>query len=285
MASSISYIELFFARIEAGAIRALPGGKIPTRTLADSAEASSDHKGVDHPVDIRALEDLFDVIVTGHNVSPIPARQHRSPMEILREYEYSEDFWRLPDRTIDDIKALTSHQRRVTVRGSKTNDKPVHVNVYGVTYRHPSLDKTYDLVGQTLWASIDLEDLRTVTLHDDRFNRIATMMASAPWDSDKHDLTTRRRIQKLSRSGELEIAGALSAVRSYAAYTLSNAHKNSAIVDQAARLTQLAINDQLSAGRAQASSASEEEFECVAGPRESLNQPSFGGSINGYISL
>lgn len=239
------YIELFFARLEAGAIRDLPGGFEPSRTLGVAAEPTSGKKARNHPVSIRALEDLFDVLITGHNVSPIPARQQRSPMEILREHEFSDHFWRFPTRTSADVKALTSHQRRVRIRGSKTNDKPIHINVYGVTYRHPELDKQWDLVGSEFWACIDLEDLRTAVLQDNKFNHIATLVAASPWDTHKHDITTRRRILKLSRSGELEIVGAQSAVSAYAAYTLQTAGRNRASADQAARLLQLAINEHI----------------------------------------
>jgi hypothetical protein len=106
------------------------------------------------------------------------------------------------------------------------------------------LDKKWDLLGSEYLALIDLEDLRTLTLVDDSLNQIAKLEAAPPWNVHRHDVTTRRRILKLSRSGELEIRGAYSAISAYAAYTLKRAQEGRAnAVDQVARLMQLVNTD------------------------------------------
>jgi hypothetical protein len=234
-------IEQFFSRLAQGALRLLPGGYIPSRRLGEAAVPSSEWRSADHPLSFQVLEDLLDVIMTGHNVTPLPSRQDRSPIDILLAYPRSAHYWPSPPHSEEEAKALTTECRSVRLRGSRRQDKPVHVRFLGVDYRHPALDKQWDLLGRNYRALIDQEDLRTLTLVDDSLNEIATLKASPPWHIHRHDITTRRRILKLSRSGELEIRGACSAISAYAAYTLKNAQEGRAnAVDQVARLMQLA---------------------------------------------
>jgi len=236
------YIEQFFKRLEVGALRDLPGGFEPTRQLGENPTSTSQWKGSDHPISIQALEDLLDVIMTGHNVSPLPSRQKRSPIEILMEYQASETFWPSPPHNESDAKALTTQVRRIRLKGSRHLGKPVHVNLWGVSYRHSSIDKQWDLLQKEYSVLIDLEDLRTIVMVDGQLNEICTLEAASPWNVHRHDLTTRRRILKLTRSGELEISGAHSAISTYAAYTLVSAKNGGAAADQAARLLQLVSN-------------------------------------------
>lgn len=96
-------IESLFKRFEDGALRLLPGGVIPARELGATDEATtSAYRGTDHPIAVQALEDLMDVIVTGHNISPLPARQYRSPIDILVAYQSEESGWLPPPHTNGD---------------------------------------------------------------------------------------------------------------------------------------------------------------------------------------
>jgi hypothetical protein len=233
-------IEQFFNRLAQAALRLLPGGYIPTLRLGEKATPSSEWRSADHPVSFQALEDLLDVMMTGHNVTPLPSRQDRAPIDILLAYPRSVHFWPSPPHNEEDARALTTECRPVRLRGSRRQNKPVHVRFLGVDYRHPALDKKWDLLGSEYLALVDLEDLRTLTLVDDSLNEIAKLEAAPPWNIHRHDVTTRRRILKLSRSGELEIRGAYSAISAYAAYTLKSAQEGRAnAVDQVARLMQL----------------------------------------------
>jgi len=236
-------IEQFFDRLEVGAFRDLPGGFEPAQKLGENPTATSGWKGSDHPVSIQALEDFLDVIMTGHNVSSLPSRQNRSPIEILMEYETSETFWPSPPHDESDAKALTTQVRQIRLKGSRRLGKPVHVNLFGVSYRHLSIDKQWDLLNKEYSVLIDLEDLRTIVMVDEVLNEICTLEAASPWNVHRHDLTTRRRILKLTRSGELVISGAHSAISAYAAYTLASNGRTAA--DQAARLLQLISNGEI----------------------------------------
>lgn len=240
-----AYIEQFFQRLEVGALRDLPGGFAPAKQLGENPTASSQWKGSDHPISIQALEDLLDVIMTGHNVSPLPSRQQRSPIEILMGYEASETFWPSPPHNENDARALTTQVRRMRLKGSRRLGKPVHMNLYGVSYRHPRIDKQWDLLNKEYSILIDLEDLRTIVMVDEALNEICTLEAACPWNVHRHDLTTRRRVLKLTRSGELEIRGSHSAISAYAAYTLASAQNGGAAVDQTARLLQLIGNGEI----------------------------------------
>jgi len=237
-------IEGFFNRLEQAALRLLPGGYVPTRQLGEKATPSSEWRSIDHPVSFQALEDLLDVIMTGYNVTPLPSRQGRTPIDILLSYPRSAHFWPSPPHGEKDAKALTTECRPVRLRGSRRQNKPVHVRFLGVDYRHPTLDKNWDLLNNEYLALIDLEDLRTLTLVDDSLTEIATLEAAPPWNVHLHDVTIRRRILKLSRSGELNIRGAYSAISAYAAYTLKCAQGgNASAIDQVSRLMQLVNSD------------------------------------------
>lgn len=239
------YIEQFFKRLEDGSIRHLPGGFSPGKYLGDNNTAASQWKSSDHPVCLQALEDLLDVLMTGHNVSPLPSRQQRSPIEILMEYQASEAFWPSPPHNENDSKALTTQVCHRRLKGSRRLGKPVHINLWGVIYRHPSIDKQWDLLNKEYSILIDLEDLRTIVLVDEGLTEICVLEAASPWNIHRHDLTTRRRILKLTRGGELEIRGAYSAISAYAAYTLVSAQRSGGAVDQAARLLQLISNGEI----------------------------------------
>ncbi|MDR3443715.1 hypothetical protein [Dyella sp.] len=234
------HIEQFFHRLEVGALRLLPGGFKPRRTDEKNATSTSAWSAHGHPVHLQALEDLMDVVITGHNVSPIPARQHRTPIEILLNYHDSPDFWLPPAFQESNARALTTTCRDVKVKGSKNKNKPIHVQFLQVDYRHPDLDKAWEMLGQTYKAIIDYEDLRTIVLVDESLRPIRTLYAVDPWRRHRHDITTRRRILALSRSGQLEIHGASSAVAAYAAYTITKAGESVVAADQAARMMQLA---------------------------------------------
>jgi len=248
-------IESLFKRFEDGALRQLPGGVIPARELGAADEATSAFRGADHPIAVQALEDLMDVIVTGHNISPLPARQYRSPIDILVAYQSTENGWLPPPHADGDANALTTECRRRRLTGSRKRGKPVHLNLFGVVYRHPLLDQQWELLGQTFAILIDLEDLRTVRMVDDSLTELFILEAAPPWNVHAHDLTLRRRILKLSRSGELEIQGAHSAVSAYAAYTLASAETGRAsAADQAAQLLQLMSHGVLDASPCPATS-------------------------------
>lgn len=232
-------IEQLFFRLEEGAFRQIPGGFKPHR-INQPATSTSAWSSNGHPLHFQALQDLMDVVVTGHNVSPIPGRQNRTPMEILSAYRHGDDFWMAPAYHESNAKALTTTCHEMLMKGSKTSNKPVHIQFLQVDYRHPDLDKAWEMVGQSYKTIVDLEDLRTITLVDESLRPIRTLHAASPWRKHRHDITTRRRILALSRSGDLEIRGADSAVAAYAAYTLTQAGKSVVAADQAARLIQLA---------------------------------------------
>lgn len=173
------HIEQFFHRLEVGAFRRLPGGFTPHR-VNQPAISTSAWSSNDHPVHLQALEDLLDVVITGHNVSPLPARQNRTPLEILSSYQNGSDYWIAPPYNEGNAKALTTTCHRVTIKGSKSSNKPVRVQFLQVDYRHPDLDKAWEMVGQSYQAMIDYEDLRTITLVDDSLRPVRTLYAAPP---------------------------------------------------------------------------------------------------------
>jgi len=238
-------VENFFKYFEDGAIRHLPGGYIPATSFGQPATATSEWRAIDHPIAIEALEDLFDVLITSYNASPLPSRQQRSPLDILRTHQSRPDRWVPPPRQREEFRELTTECRQLRITGGGRSSEPPHVHFAGVEYRHRALDKATEYLGQSMHFLIDLEDLRTIVMVDERLNELLVLRAAAPWHITQHDLTTRRRIRKLSRSGELEILGAHDAIAAYAAYTLKAAQAGRGSADPLARLLQLASGGQL----------------------------------------
>lgn len=238
------HIENFFRMLEEAALRFIPGGRRPASKLGEFPTNVSEWASDDHPVDFQALEDLLDVIMTGVNVTALPSRQQRTPVDVLLSREASINAWPSPPHNEKDAKALTTQCRYLRLVGSKKSGKTVHVNLIGASYHHPKLDQQWDLVGRKYAFLVDLEDLRTIIMVDDSLREVCVLEAAPPWNVERHDLTTRRRIRKLSATGELEINGAYCAISAYAAYTSHYAGKGrSAAVDQVARLMQLATGE------------------------------------------
>lgn len=232
------YIEQWFNRLELGAIREIPGGFRPDRESHKPTPTSA-WSSNDHPIHFQALDDLMDVIITGHNTSPIPARNNRTPIEIITNYVDGDDYWIPPPFDEQRAKELTTICVDVIIKGSKKKNKPVHIQYLQVNYRCDEWVHAWEMVGRSFKARVDLEDLRTILLVDKSSKIVCTMHAAEPWRLCRHDVTTRRRILALCRSGELEIRGATCAITAYAAYTAMAAQNRSAAADQLARLIQL----------------------------------------------
>lgn len=229
-------VENFFGYFEHGALRLLPGGYIPSRDLGTEAVVTSPWRAKDHPLHVEAMEQLLDVLITGYNASTQTALQGRSPLEILQVSQFETDRWTPPPRQPHHLRALTTQYRHLSIRGGGRSDKAPHVNFANVAYRHPMLDRIKEYIGQRMPFFIDLEDLRTIVMFDKTLQERLVLRADAPWHLTQHDLTTRQRIVRRMRSGELEIHGAHDAIEAYAAFVRGT----QGMADEQARLMQLA---------------------------------------------
>lgn len=232
-------VEGFFKHFEAGAIRFLPGGFEPTRQLGKKAARTSTARSTDHLLDVEGMEQLFDVLVSSYNATPQPALQQRSPLDVLHAFQTNPNRWLPPPRQAHHLRALTTQCKSYRVTGGRGSGKPPHVHCMGVVYRNPVLDRTPEYLGSSVLFMVDLDDLRSIIMVDEKLEEVLTLYAVGPWRLTQHDLTTRRRILRLVRSGQLEILGAQDAIIAYTAFTSRAATKKRGASDELVRMQQL----------------------------------------------
>lgn len=80
-------IEQLFARLEAGALRQLPGGFEPATKLGDNKIRISNFAPDDCPVQVAFLEEVLEVVMAGYNATPHPEHGHLSPLQFIQRCE------------------------------------------------------------------------------------------------------------------------------------------------------------------------------------------------------
>ena len=77
-------VEQLFSRLERGALRRIPGGFEPAKSLNESRRRISKVPGNEHYFNLGAFEELLDVIIANYNATPHPALGSLSPLQFLR---------------------------------------------------------------------------------------------------------------------------------------------------------------------------------------------------------
>ena len=121
------------------------------------------------------------------------------------------------------------------VVGNKKTGTLPHVNYAYVRYRGPDLEGRWELVGKTLVARVNRNDLRTLVLYRTASQPIGVLRASSPWDQTRHDETTRMLIHQWSKQeGGFSLKGVECAVTAYVNFLRANARTSQQAADQLA---------------------------------------------------
>lgn len=228
-------IEAFFHHIESGALRGIAGGFIPAARRGDKPISSNSLDPNRHPLNVLAMRELMDVIVTAFNADGLRGLHDRSPLGALRDYIGRGGWvWQssLSEVHADEISLI---HLKVTIRGSRADSRQPYVEWKGARYRSDALLNRFDLCGKTFSATIPSNDLRVMTLFDDRGHTFVRLPALPPWDASKHDVRLREQVIKWDHAKVLSIAGVDDAIRAYHHYVRKNAHSDPKIAELFAR--------------------------------------------------
>lgn len=233
-------LEALFRQLEIGAIRALPGGFEPPRDRDTPKRATTSQSAEDHPVNMVALRDLADVILSGHNVTVHTALGERAPMDAVRAY-FNGGGWGF-ESSLDaqDIEGMTLLRFPICVRGNRKKGRLPFVNYQRARYRSPVLSQRWDLVNKQLLGRVSFDDLRYLTLLDPDTGAVITRLtALPPWGATRHDLDLRHLIRRWTRRKLFSIEGAHDAIEAYSDFVRSRAADFQPAADQAAKYPDL----------------------------------------------
>ncbi len=233
-------LEALFRQLEVGAIRALPGGFEPPRDRETPKRGTTSHGADDHPVNMVALRDLADVILSGHNVTMHTALGERAPMDAVRAYCNGGGWAFESSLGEQDIEAMTLLRFPIHVRGNRKKGRLPFVNYQRARYRSPILSQRWDLLGKRLIGRVSFDDLRYLTLLEPESGEVITRLtALPPWGATRHDLDLRHLIRRWTRRKLFSIEGAHDAVEAYRDFVRKAAASFQPAVDQTAKYPEL----------------------------------------------
>lgn len=229
-------VEQLFSRLERGALRHIPGGFEPAKRLGDSKVRISSFDSSEHIFQLSAFEELLDVIVANYNATPHSALGTQSPLQFLQTQPPSA-FEFAPLSGEQDADDLCTVVVALIVHGNKSQGVLPHVNYKYVKYRSTSLDGRWDLIGKTVKARVNRNDLRVMTLLRGATAPLCAVRAASPWDRTPHDETTRTLIMQWTknRSG-FSVIGVQCAISAYIDFLRHHSKTSQVAVDQLARM-------------------------------------------------
>lgn len=221
------HVEAFFRMIEERVYRRLAGGFRPAGEMSDEEMHANALHPSDYPVDLIALEDLMDVVISGYNVTAHSELQGRSPREV-HEAHLRTNCWRTRmSQTVDHVRALRTMRKRVFIRGSQKDGVLPHVHWEHGIYRSPKLQGRWDLIGTAYMAQMLSNDLREMALYDEVTGELMVVLrALAPWHRSPHDIYVRRRAKAWRDRGLLKYDKCDDAVEAYRQYVRDHAWRD-----------------------------------------------------------
>jgi hypothetical protein len=228
-------LEALFRLVENGAIRALPGGFEPARDADTPKRATTGYDGRDYPLNPVALADLLDVVIAGYNATPLTSLRNQSPLDVVRAFGTGGGWSFDSPLSASDAHELTVIRLTVRIKGDRKKGRQPYVRYLYGRYRAFGLRDRWDLVGKRFQARVSFDDLRTMTLLDERGEVFVRLSALPPWSRTRHDYDLRRLIHRWSQRGLFTIVGVDDAIEAYRVFVRTHARHLAAAVDQIAR--------------------------------------------------
>ena len=228
-------VEAFFHHIEHGALRGIAGGYVPPTERGAAPTPSNSLDPKHYPLNVIALLELMDVIVSAHNVTSHRGLHDRAPLTVAHEYvERGGWIWQssLSERHAQQISCL---RLSVTIRGSRKESRQPYVEWKGARYRSDALVGRFDLIGKKFEATVPFDDLRMLTLYDKNGNVFVRLPALPPWATSKHDVRVREQVIQWDRAKVLSITGVEDAIEAFHSYLRATAHSSGKSADLYAR--------------------------------------------------
>jgi putative transposase len=231
-------LESLFRKLENGAIRHLPGGFEPQRDRDTPKRSTTSGQAESHPLNLIALGDLLDVIISGYNATPLAALGDRTPMDVVRSHVNGGGWTFESPQSEKDAHHLARMRIPITIRANSKKRRQPFVNFKRARYRAHGLMDRWDLVGKTFQGIMNFEDLRYIDLYDENGDLYVRLTALPPWSRTKHDLDLRNLIIRWSNRKLFSIVGVDDAVDAYRNFVRSHVTSMPAAVDQTAKYQQ-----------------------------------------------
>lgn len=228
-------LEAMFRQLEHGAIRHLPGGFEPARDADTPKRPMNADTAEKHPLNPVALHDLMDVVISGHNATPLASLGEQPALLVVRRHGARGGWSFESSRTATDASNLAFIRIMVTIKGNRKEGRQPYVNFMRARYRAHGLRDRWDLVGQQFRAVLSMEDLRYITVLDEKGDVLVRLTALPPWSRTWHDFDLRKLIIRWSNRGLFSIAGIDDAVAAYRCFVREHASQLPAAVDQLAK--------------------------------------------------
>lgn len=191
-------VEKTFDKLAKELFKRLPSttGGGPLKGRADNGPATA----VRHKIRACEVEELLDITIAQHNVTPGHGNAYMSPMEVLQLFfqESSGGFLvrRLPKDHFDQ-KRKFALKVIATVRGGTGTGRHPYIQLDRVRYTNPVLANSGHLVGESLHIDIDEDDYRQVTAFLPNGGELGVLKAHGKWGQTKHSRQTRKAINAL----------------------------------------------------------------------------------------
>lgn len=229
-------VEGFFKRIEDCILRFIAGGFRPPRELGEGKRKVSRLSPSDHPVDLEALEDLLDVVISAYNITEHGGLQGRSPKEVFDAHVTNGGWTTRSTLTSGDAVDLITIRVEVTIRGSKKEGVLPVVNYEGARYRAVKMNTRWDLIGNTFKATLPFNDIRTMSLWDENGDLFVVLQALPPYSGTAHSLDQRKKSIHWRNRGLYEIPVGGDAIIAYLACVRDKASQLQWATDEFVRI-------------------------------------------------
>lgn len=192
------HVERTFRKIADDLFKRLPSttGSNPQNGRAEDGE----QKAIRHRIRAAGAEEMLDVYVAQHNVTPHEGICWATPMEFIRNFLDREDgsflLRLLPEQTRTETYMFAKRQER-TVRGGRSDGRKPYVQLDRVHYTSPVLAQLGNLIGKQILVEIDEDDYRQVKAYLKNGAELGFLTAQGKWSRTKHSRRTRLAINSL----------------------------------------------------------------------------------------
>lgn len=191
-------IERTFNKIARNVFKRLPSttGSDPKHGRADDAPGDA----IKHRICASEVEQLVDVYFAENNATPGEGNYFRSPLDTMRQFLCGNSPRCMARKIPLDFAGnprLALRREIATVRGSVKSGRRPYIQLERVRYTNPLLADSEWLLSKQIAIYIDDDDLRQVGAYLENGKEYGVLVAQGKWGVTKHNLTTRKAINRL----------------------------------------------------------------------------------------
>ena len=179
------------------------GHRLPSTTgsdINDNRRHKAMEKAEKFEICIDEIEVLIDAVIANYNASPTTAKQGRSPLEYIRNFnqQYGLVFSRKIRREYQLDNPLNKFFDYRFVRSGKKSVRRPYIQFEGAIYQNDVLATTPSLSGTEFLLEFDNDDIRTAKAFFKNGEFFGVLNATGCWSLSKHSLKLRKLIQRSS---------------------------------------------------------------------------------------